>query len=314
MGQISKATGLDAPSVQSGLNLVGPTVLGGLAKAASTPEGAESLFKAVSSAAPRGDDMFGGLVDRLTAGGTDADMMQTVLGGGVNAIAGTLSKTLGFDLTPLMKLGSPLIAGVLGKIVKDRNLDAKGLSALLADETTNYMNNPANSATSDLVRTALDAGDAAVALRKQYSEADWNKVRIAPVATMYLVSSASPSGVRDTGQEMAAAAGAVAEAIKEVPPTSLIGTAFGGGLTKAELALLSNEAPPRAQILAMISSGLAAVKAYSPSDATAFRNMLIRVATKTAEAAKEGGFLGIGGTRVTAEEEAAIQEISIALT
>ena len=84
-------------------------------------------------------------------------------------------------------------------------------------------------------------------------------------------------------------------------------------LTKAELALLSNEAPPRAQILAMISSGLAAVKAYSPTDATAFRNMLISVATKTAEAAKEGAFLGVGGTRVTAEEEAAIQEISSAL-
>ena len=93
-----------------------------------------------------------------------------------------------------------------------------------------------------------------------------------------------------------------------------IGTAFGGGLTKAEADMLKRDAPPRAQILGMITGGLAAVKANSPADAPAYRMLVTNVATRTAEASKEGDFLGIGGTRVTREEEAALADIKAALT
>lgn len=317
IGQIGKAIGVDSSLVQQGLNAVEPTILGSLSKTANSPGGADSILKALPTAAlgagASGQDFLGSLLGNLTGGGTSADMMQNVLGSGVNAISGTLSKSLGFDVGPLMKLGVPLIAGLLTKTVKDNKLDANGLTKMLTDESKAYMDNPANKANSDLAQAALKAGDEAAALRKKYSDADWNKVRGAPLAAMYLVATASPSKGTGAAEELAAAASAVAETIKQVSPTSLIGTAFGGGMTKAELDLLKKDAPPRAQILNIISGGLAAVKAHSPADATAYRNMITAVAQNTAAAAKEGGFLGIGGKQVSDEEQAALNDISAAL-
>jgi hypothetical protein len=314
VGQISKAMGVDASLVQSGLNAVGPTVLGSLAKSAATTDGAASLFKTISGmASGGGGDTIGALLSSITGGGTDADMMQNMLGSGANAITGTLAKSLGFDVGPLMKLGAPVIGGLLSKSVKDMKLDASGLASLLTKEAKAFTDNPANKATSQLVASALKASDTAAALRRTFSDAEWAKVRMAPMAAVYLVTSASPSGFRGTGQELAAAAGAVKAAASDASPTSLVGMAFGGGLTKAELERMSGEAPARPQAVAVIRDGLAAVKAKSAADAAAYRAMILSVATKTAEAAKEGGFLGIGGTQVSAEEQVAITDITAAL-
>ena len=41
--------------------------------------------------------------------------------------------------------------------------------------------------------------------------------------------------------------------------------------------------------------------------------MVVSVAQKVSEAAKEGGFLGFGGTQVSEQEAATIKELSTAL-
>jgi hypothetical protein len=41
---------------------------------------------------------------------------------------------------------------------------------------------------------------------------------------------------------------------------------------------------------------------------------LVSLARKTAEASKEGGFLGIGGTVVSEEENSAVNELASALS
>lgn len=258
-------------------------------------------------------DLLGSVLKSVTGGGTSADMMQNVLGGGTNAISGTLSKSLGFDVGPLLKMGVPLVIGLLAKTAKTNNLDANGVAGILQTESKAFMADPANSAVASQVQSALKAGDEAAALRKRYTDAEWLKVRGGPLAAMYLVATASPSKGADAVAELAAAAGAVAESIKSVSPTSLIGTAFGGGMTQAEVDLLKKDAPPADRIVGMIRDGMATVKAKSPGDAAAYSAMVLNVAQKTAEAAKEGGFLGIGGTLVTDDEQAAIDAIRAAL-
>ncbi|MCS6847593.1 MAG: DUF937 domain-containing protein [Anaerolineae bacterium] len=316
VGAIAKVLGVDASLVQQGLKVVGPTLLGSLAKTSSTPEGLASLTKLMPTDLGSGSDadILGSVLKSVTGGGTGADMMQNVLGEGANAISGTLSKSLGFDVGPLLKLGIPLIMGLLAKTAKTQNLDAAGVANMLQAESKAFMADPANKAVADLVQTTLKAGDEAADLRKRYTDAEWKKVRGGPLAAMYLVATASPSKGADAVAELAAAAGAVAESLKSASPTSLIGTAFGGGLTKAEVDLLQREAPPTDRILGMIREGVAAVKAKSPGDAAAYTSMVMNVAQKTAEAAKEGGFLGIGGTRVTKEEQAALDAIRAALS
>ena len=51
----------------------------------------------------------------------------------------------------------------------------------------------------------------------------------------------------------------------------------------------------------------------TPADADAYKRFVMTVAQAVAEAHKEGGFLGIGGTRVSDAEEQALDEISLAL-
>jgi hypothetical protein len=260
-------------------------------------------------------DFLGNLIGSLTGGkgGTQADMVNELLGTGANAIGGTLSQKLGFDVRPILKMATPMVAGLIVKAISQQKADAPTLSSMLKSESDAYLNDPANREVAGLVSSALEAGDQAAALRATFNDDEWMKVRMAPMAALYLVATASPSGGKGEVEELAAAVGAVQDAVKSASPTSLIGTAFGGGLTGDELDVLKQDAPPKDRILSVISDGRLIVSQKSPTDAAPYRDMVLDVAQKSAEAAKEGGFLGIGGTLVTDEEQAAIDEIRGAL-
>lgn len=51
----------------------------------------------------------------------------------------------------------------------------------------------------------------------------------------------------------------------------------------------------------------------TPADVDAYKTFVMSVAQAVAQAHKEGGFLGIGGTRVSEAEDQALDEISLAL-
>jgi hypothetical protein len=55
------------------------------------------------------------------------------------------------------------------------------------------------------------------------------------------------------------------------------------------------------------------VDAKAPGDTAAFKSWLRQISQHVAEAAKEGGFLGIGGVAVSEAEKATLAEISSAL-
>ena len=55
------------------------------------------------------------------------------------------------------------------------------------------------------------------------------------------------------------------------------------------------------------------VDTKAPADAAAFKGWLRQISQQVAEAAKEGGFLGIGGVRVSDAEKATLAEIASAL-
>jgi hypothetical protein len=338
VGKLGKGLGIDPSLVNKGLAIAGPLVTGALAKQTSTPAGARGFNDLLtnaeaaanqSAAAGAGNELagllggasggnLGGMLDGVmglmsASGGTGADMMQGVLGQGVNAIGGTLSGKLGFDIKPLLGMAVPMVMGLVNRARKSDNLDAAGVADMLQAENKAYVDNPANQANLALIDEATAAGEEAAALRGKFSDADWRKVRMAPIAAMYLVAKASPSKGAGAAQELAAAVGAVGETVKSVSPTSLLNTAFGGGLTGDELDVLKKDAPPDDTILKSISAAKAIVAAQSPAEAAAFSNMVTRVAENVAGAAKEGGFLGIGGKQVSDREAAALNAIKAAL-
>jgi hypothetical protein len=176
------------------------------------------------------------------------------------------------------------------------------------------MKDPANKETAGLVFSALAASDKANALREMFDEAEWLKVRNGPLTALYHVATSSPSGPVGLAKEFTAAADAVAQATKTAPATSLIGTAFGTGLAQDQLMQLAKEHPEGKTLLDGLHESIGIVARKSPADAEAYRAIVLTAATRAAEASKEGGFLGIGGTKVSEAEQRALDDIKTALT
>ena len=59
---------------------------------------------------------------------------------------------------------------------------------------------------------------------------------------------------------------------------------------------------------------MAVVEQKSPAEAEEYKQWLTSLAQKTAEASKEGGFLGIGGVKISDEESAAVNDLTSALS
>src|SRR5262245_58940648 len=75
----------------------------------------------------------------------------------------------------------------------------------------------------------------------------------------------------------------------------------------------SKPAEIKAKSIEMLRQAGAVLDAKAPGDAAAFKSWLRQISKHVAEAAKEGGFLGIGGVPVSEAEKATLAEISSAL-
>jgi hypothetical protein len=312
---LGKVLGADTSAINQGLSAAAPLLMGRMTKMASTPSGAESLLKML----PEDTGTFGGfgsltsLISNLFSGGpTGNSMLSSLLGPGLNAIGGSLTKALGFNVMPLLGLAAPALMGLVSKAVQTDKLDGNGLAELLKRETAQFAANPANAATMKLVNEATAAGEKAATVIGSYG-ADWNKVAAAPVAALLAVSSSDLDGPFDTMKEVKAAQAALLEATKTAPAGSVLAAAFGGGLTDSALKSVREMAKDRDALTRLIADATAAVKQHSPSELDAFKATIRSIGKATAEAAKEGGFLGIGGTLVSDDEKAALAKIEAAM-
>jgi hypothetical protein len=322
LNQISGALGVDASQVSKGLGAAAPTVLASLGQQASAPGGADALLGSLTKAGAGGDDPLGGLMSALGGGGGDllggllgaaqggsSDLVSSLLGEGANAIGGSLSKSLGFDVKPMLMMAVPVVAGMINKAIKSGSLDAGGLQRMLQGEVNDFEMNPANAETSKLVKSALTAGQTYTALRGTFTDEEWAQVKLAPLAALHLVITASPSGWGGASKELAAAATTLAENAGYGDEVSVLRNAFADGLDTQELEALKSRAPSREQVVAYLRNATAIVNAKAPAEAERFRALIVNVATKSAEAAKEGGFLGFGGKLVSKEEHEALEVI-----
>jgi hypothetical protein len=312
LGKVGKAIGVDPSVVEKGLGAVGPLVLCGLTRTAETSRGASALLKILQQETC--SDLLRNQMNALSEGaGSQPDLTNALLGPGVTAMAGTLTQKLDRDVRPLVGLAAPLVAGLLSKTVKERNLDASGLASLLKAESDEFMTDAGNKEVAGLVTSALAAGDKAAAIRNRFSGAEWEKVRMAPLAAVYLIVSASPSGFLGEVKELSAAAEAISQALKCVLPSSLAATAFASSLDRAELEQLRKDAPSRQRILGELREAVALVSQKSPADALTYRSIVLNATQQATEAAKESGVLRLGGARLAQHSQQVADEIAAAL-
>jgi predicted flap endonuclease-1-like 5' DNA nuclease len=160
-----------------------------------------------------------------------------------------------------------------------------------------------------------DAADWAIAtkseaLRSLFADDEWVKVTLAPLAAAALVITASPSSKGDTEDELSAAAGALNHARAAARPEALLNVAFPKDVTMGDFGDFL-KTTPRAAMASTIKAATDLVcKNAGAAQLAAYQAMVKDVAQKAAEAAKEGGFLGMGKQLVSEDEQQALNEIN----
>jgi hypothetical protein len=131
-----------------------------------------------------------------------------------------------------------------------------------------------------------------------------------------LVMAASPSGPVGLLQESAAMGKMILEAASSAQTPLL------KALTEDMKSSISIPKPPSGATPTAIQDAATEIlrrtsellgKKATPEEATEVKQWLTKVAQATAEATKEGGFLGIGGTLVSEEEKAAVAKVGSTL-
>ena len=162
-----------------------------------------------------------------------------------------------------------------------------------------------------------------MATKTDFTAQEWEILRDAPHLVMLSVATAGSSGPIGSIKEAFAPLGAIIEAAKghdellrgvcdqeelKAAQQSLRSLLKTGGDAKALRDQLQNAAAEKAA-----AANFLLKQKGSPQDLNAFRKLLMDIADRTANAAKEGSFLGFGGERVSEGERAVIKRISQAL-
>jgi len=303
---IGRAVGLKPDLVPKGMALAGPLITTALAKKASTSAGMADLMQLIPK------DGLGsilgnlGNLGNLVRGRPGTDVTTSIFGAGSTAIGETLDRAAGFRVSLLLGIAAPLVLGLVGEAAAENKLGANGIASMLAGEVDRFQK--AGGEGASLVQAALDAGRQAIELKGKYSPVQWDSVRLAPVAAAHVVMMADKSGPIGSLKEINAAAGVIDDAKRSASPASLLRVAFESDFSADELSKYASGRTP-ADALATVRDAIDVVERYNPSDALQFRRLVADVATRVANASKEGGVLGIGGTRVSTAEQAALDAV-----
>ena len=143
--------------------------------------------------------------------------------------------------------------------------------------------------------------------KADYTDEEWAALRRAPLVAGLAVSFADPGGPIELTKESMAARRAIAKPPGDEPLLiTLSQDAMAHERENADLkhALDLKASSAREQIADELRrvAGIVSQKA-TPEEAAAFREWMLTAAQDAANAAKEGGFLGIGAVRVSEGEE-----------
>jgi hypothetical protein len=152
--------------------------------------------------------------------------------------------------------------------------------------------------------------------QEDYSVEEWDLIAGGPVVAGMTIVVADPAFF-GAMKESAAIAQAIVKAgqTTEVELIQSIAAASSGGQKYKTPDLPKNQGPEGALkvLIAECRKAARLVKEKSPDEAGDYIQFLLIIAKVTAESSKEGGFLGIGATRVSERETAALDRLAEAL-
>jgi hypothetical protein len=153
--------------------------------------------------------------------------------------------------------------------------------------------------------------------KSDYSAEEWKAISAAPVVAGLLITLSDASGPVGIAKEAMAVSQTITESASGDAPEIVKALAehvtSGGGRPELPDVPKNDRAQMKDGLLRIIKTAVAAVETKSPAEAAAFKTWLVSVATKVAQASKEGGFLGIGGTQVSTDEQEALRQLALTL-
>ena len=156
--------------------------------------------------------------------------------------------------------------------------------------------------------------------RSAFTADEWTLLRVTPSFVAVGVVAADASGLFASLKETLAGVNEVNAALGSSPDLELFQAIAADRSAPAvpDVEPLLGDGPKDAQlenfktaVLERVSTAVELLdRKASPAETDAYRRLLLRVAQRAANAAKEGGFLGIGGVRVSEKERAFIEMVS----
>lgn len=155
-----------------------------------------------------------------------------------------------------------------------------------------------------------------MASKSDFTPEEWQTIGLAPIATAMYISMADPSGPIGLMKEMFAAVSSIIEGARDAASLQIIkdlAADMEARNIKPDLPKFSSKEEAKTFAMNTVNQAVALVEGRSPGDGQAFRQFLYDTAQKAAEAGKEGGFLGFGGTAVSDIERQALTNLASAL-
>ena len=160
--------------------------------------------------------------------------------------------------------------------------------------------------------------------KQNFKPDEWTKILESTMLAGMAVSAAEPSGLWGSVKEAFASSSALAAAKSNVGSSELIKAVVADFETKEgrsavqealrqHLAGVAKPAEVVQRSLANLKEVSSILNAKAPQDAAGFKAWLQAISQNVAEASSEGGFLGVGGVKVSDAEKATLADISKAL-
>jgi hypothetical protein len=160
-----------------------------------------------------------------------------------------------------------------------------------------------------------------------YSDIEWKSLMATPLKVCKAMMLASPSGPIGLIQETKAMVDCLQALLKQQTPSPLlrelgqsaqrvVDAARSGNPQQVLYDLIGDSKDPmicRTDALNGCQQAAVLLRNTSPQDAAEYKQFTFNSAQKVAEAASESGILGMGGPRVSPEEQELLRDISIAL-
>ena len=162
-----------------------------------------------------------------------------------------------------------------------------------------------------------------MANKQNFNPDEWSKILQSTMLAGIAITAAEPSGLWGALKEAFASSSALAAAKSNTSSSELIKAVVSDFETKEGRASIQEAlrqhlagAKPTDAVqrsLANLREVSAILDAKAPQDAAGFKTWLRAISQNVADASSEGGFLGIGGVKVSESEKATLAEISKAL-